>query len=134
MWGDGPGAVGRSKFGVRKPYRAARTIHTADGAIQVQFSPFSKTQPDDATSSGLIARTLSTASTSIDIAAYVLTDAWIAEALRQAYTNRNITLRGVVDRSFVYNASSATLDMWGIKRFDANCVLKPQTHPWEKIG
>lgn len=134
LWGDGPGAVGRSKFGVRKPYRAARTIHTADGAIQVQFSPFSKTQPDDATSSGLIARTLSTASTSIDIAAYVLTDAWIAEALRQAYTNRNITLRGVVDRSFVYNASSATLDMWGIKRFDANCVLKPQTHPWEKIA
>lgn len=134
LWGDGPGTTKRSKFGVRKPYRPARTIQTADGTVQVQFSPFSRSQSDDATSSGLIARTLSTASSSIDIAAYVFTDAWVAEALRQAYTHRNIALRGVIDPSFVYHASSATLDMWGIKRFDANCALKPQTHPWEKVA
>ncbi|WP_296225943.1 phospholipase D-like domain-containing protein [Ralstonia sp. UBA689] len=134
LWGDGPGTTKRSKFGVRKPYRPARTIQTADGKVQVQFSPFSRSQSDDATSSGLIARTLSTASSSIDIAAYVFTDAWVAEALRQAHTHRNIALRGAIDRSFVYYASSATLDMWGIRRFDANCELKPQTHPWEKVA
>lgn len=133
LWGDGPGTAKRSKFGVRKPYRPARTIQTTDGTVQVQFSPFSKSHPDEATSSGLIARTLSTASSSIDIAAYVFTDGWVAEALRQAYTHRNIALRGAIDRSFVYHASSITLDMWGIKRFDANCALKPQTHPWEKV-
>lgn len=134
LWGNGPGIVGRSKFGVRKPYRAARTVQTPDGTLQVQFSPFSRTQPNEETSSGLIARTLSAASSSVDIATYVFTDAWIAEALRQVYTNRNITLRGAIDRSFVYRANSATLDMWGIGRFDTNCAPKPQTHPWEKVA
>ncbi len=41
-----------------------------------------------------------------------------------------MTVRGIFDQGYVYNIYSATLDMWGLRLLDGNCMLKPSLHPW----
>jgi phosphatidylserine/phosphatidylglycerophosphate/cardiolipin synthase-like enzyme len=129
MWGDGPGGLHNSRFGVAKGARPAMAVNTPDGLVQLQFGPFSSTKPMADTTVGLIDSVLKSATARIDLGAFVLTDATLTDTMGQL-ASKGVVVRGIFDQGYVYNDYSATLDMWGVRLLDAACVLKPQLRPW----
>lgn len=129
MWGDGPGGLRNSRFGIAKGARAALGIHTPEGLVQLQFGPFSATKPLASTTVGLIDSVLKTAVNRIDLGAFVLTDATLTDTMAQRAA-QGVTVRGMFDQGYAYSDHSATLDMWGVRLLDAACALKPQLRPW----
>lgn len=129
IWGDGPGGQRDSRFGVRKGMRPAMTVNTPDGMVQLQFGPSSATKPSQDTTVGLIDATLKSATHRVDLGAFVITDASLTDTMGQLAAS-GVTVRGIFDQGYVYNICSATLDMWGLRLLDGNCMLKPSLHPW----
>lgn len=129
MWGDGPGGLRNSRFGIAKGARAALGIRTPDGLVQLQFGPFSASKPVATTTVGLIDSVLQTAVSRIDLGAFVLTDATLTDTMAQRAA-KGVMVRGLFDQGYVDNDFSATLDMWGVRLLDAACALKPQLRPW----
>lgn len=131
MWGDGPNQQPNSKFGLQKEIPNAQRIQLPTGAISVQFSPLSKTKPWNQSTNGLIARTLSQAQSSIDIALFVFSDQNIANQL-QTKAASNTELRVLIDPGFIYRNYSEALDMLGVALPDKNCKIEPNNQPWNK--
>lgn len=129
MWGDGPGGMRNSRFGIAKGARAALGISTPDGLVQLQFSPFSASKPLSSTTIGLIDSVLKVAVSRIDLGAFVLTDATLTDTMAQRAA-KGVMVRGLFDQGYAFNDFSATLDMWGVRLLDAACALKPQLRPW----
>jgi len=129
LWGDGPGGLRNSRFGIAKGARAALGISTPEGLVQLQFGPFSASKPLASTTIGLIDAVLKTAVSRIDLGAFVLTDATLTDTMGQLAA-KGLTVRGMFDQGYVDNDFSATLDMWGVRLLDAGCALKPQLRPW----
>ncbi|WP_166643607.1 phospholipase D-like domain-containing protein [Aquabacterium commune] len=129
MWGDGPGGMRNSRFGIAKGARAALGISTRDGLVQLQFSPFSASKPLSSTTIGLIDSVLKVAVSRIDLGAFVLTDATLTDTMAQRAA-KGVMVRGLFDQGYAFNDFSATLDMWGVRLLDAACALKPQLRPW----
>jgi len=129
LWGDGPGGLRNSRFGIAKGARAAIGISTPEGLVQLQFGPFSASKPLASTTIGLIDAVLKTAVSRIDLGAFVLTDATLTDTMGQLAA-KGLTVRGMFDQGYVDNDFSATLDMWGVRLLDAGCALKPQLRPW----
>lgn len=132
MWGDGPGGLRNSRFGIAKGARPARSIVTPDGLVQLQFGPFSSTKALADTTVGLIDSVLKTAVSRIDLGAFVISDATLTDTMGQQAA-KGVTVRGVFDPGFAYNDYSVTLDMWGLRLLDSACVLKTQLHPWSVV-
>ncbi len=129
LWGDGPGGLRNSRFGIAKGARAALGISTPEGLVQLQFGPFSASKPLASTTIGLIDAVLKTAVSRIDLGAFVLTDATLTDTMGQLAA-KGVTVRGMFDQGYVDNDFSATLDMWGVRLLDEGCALKPQLRPW----
>lgn len=132
MWGDGPGGLSNSIFGVKKSNRPAQTVQVGDVQIQVHFSPSGAKVPYDQTSGGLIAANLNQAQKSVDFAQFVFSDQELANILGRLRTEKGIEVRGVSDPNFAYQRYSSTLDMWGLKLADKLCKLYPEIYPWAK--
>ncbi|MFS8884861.1 phospholipase D-like domain-containing protein [Synechococcus sp. H70.2] len=130
MWGDGPGGLPDSRFGVRKHKRPLETVFIGDAVVGVHFSPASRSLPYEATSNGIIAATLAQAQKQVDLALFVFTDLGIANQLRQLRQERNVEIRGVFDPGFAFRDYSRTLEMWGLLLPDENCRVDAARLPW----
>ncbi|BFT32351.1 DUF655 domain-containing protein [Alteromonas sp. D210916BOD_24] len=118
MWGDGPGGVTDSLFGLSKPDHAVTTVYTTNDNIRidVQFTPQSKSNFQG---SGIetIENFVSTAQSEIDFAQFVISSQDIADAA-EIPNNNGATVRGIGDSSFFYRYYSEFQDMLG------NVILK----------
>lgn len=132
MWGDGPGGSRNSRFGIAKGARPARRIATPDGLVQLQFGPFSSTKALPDTTVGLIDSVLKTATSRIDLGAFVVSDITLTDTMGQLAA-KGVVVRGVFDPGYAYNDYSAALDMWGLRLLDSACALKPQLRPWTVV-
>ncbi len=130
MWGDGPGGLPDSRFGVQKLKRPLETVYLGDAIVGVHFSPSSRSLPYEATSNGIIAATLAQAQQQVDLALFVFTDSGIANQLRQLRQERNVLIRGVFDPGFAFRDYSRTLEMWGLLLPDENCRVDAARLPW----
>ncbi len=130
MWGDGPGKLPDSKFGLKKQFRLAQQLQLGNNTINVQFSPTSPTQPWSQSSNGLIGKTLDLAANSVDLALFVFSDQRLANILE---TNRqkNVQVRALVDPNFAYRPYSELLDMMGVS-IGNNCKQEIDNHPWQE--
>ncbi|MBC7386866.1 MAG: competence protein ComE [Cryobacterium sp.] len=127
MWGD---SSRRPRFGVKKAYRPAMTVHLADGTpVTVQFSPFGKKVPEPDTTNGLIADVLSHAKSRIDFSLFVFSEQRISDVLEKV-REQGVDVRGLIEPSFAYRYYSELLDMLGLVLFDPKCRLEAGTHPW----
>jgi phosphatidylserine/phosphatidylglycerophosphate/cardiolipin synthase-like enzyme len=132
MWGDGPGGLSNSQFGLKKADRPTQTVQVGDAQVQVHFSPSSAGVPYTQTSGGMIATALKQAQKSVDLAQFVFSDQDLSNLLGNLYQERGIQLRGVFHPIFATQRYSSTLDMWGLKIADSQCKLDPNLYPWPK--
>ncbi|NET54135.1 MAG: hypothetical protein F6K09_37620 [Merismopedia sp. SIO2A8] len=115
MWGDGPGGQPNSQFGLQKPYRPPTTIQMApDSNVTLYFSPISDARYSwEESGNGLIGQTLNTAQSSLDLALFVFSDQSLSRILQQQ-SDRDRTIRALIDAEFIYRPYSEALDMMGV--------------------
>ncbi len=130
MWGDGPEGQPHSKFGVKKPFRAARQVTLGTGTVAVRFSPTGKKVPWEESTNGAIAKTLSTAAQSIDMALFVFSEQGIVNTLESLHLSRGVKVRSLIDPSFAYRNYSEALDMMGVT-LSENCKYEANNKPWQ---
>jgi phosphatidylserine/phosphatidylglycerophosphate/cardiolipin synthase-like enzyme len=128
MWGDGPGVQTDSLFGLQKPHRSSALVSTPGSAMEVQFSPTSKTQPWAQSVNGLIAKTLGQATQSIHLALFVFSEQAISNQLLPV-AQRGVAISVLIDPSFAYRSYSEGLDLLGVKLPDHNCK-QDSSVPW----
>lgn len=133
LWGDGPGGLADSLFGVNKPFRPAQKVIIGDATVWVQFSPSSSTVPWAASSNGLIARMLSQANAQIDLALFVFSEQPLADVLEQQH-NEGVEIRALIDPQFAYQNYSEALDLLGValSRRNAPCTAEGNNRPWSE--
>lgn len=131
MWGDGPGGLDNSLFGLQKPYLPAKTVAIAPNSIvTVQFSPSSASRYTwEDSVNGLIGRTLDRASSSIDLALFVFSDQPLSDKLERRH-QANVQIRALIDSGFVYRDYSEALDMLGTALASDRCVYEENNRPW----
>ena len=128
MWGDGPGGKPDSLFGVKKPHRAPQQVQVGDAVIEVQFSPSAPSLPWEQTTNGLIGKTLSQASQSIEMALFVFSDQPLANLLDIQH-QKGAQIKALIEPSFMFRPYSEGLDMLGVSLSDT-CKLDPNNRPW----
>ena len=129
MWGDGVGGKQDSKFGVTKPVRKPKTITLDNSKITIHFSPTSPSQPWSNSTNGLIAKTLSASTKTVDLALFVFSDQQLANILEERH-NQNVQIRALIEPQFAYHSYSEVLDMMGFALSD-NCKYEVDNRPWK---
>ncbi|MEH2451231.1 DUF655 domain-containing protein [Nostoc sp.] len=129
MWGDGPGGKPDSRFGLQKPMRSPKQITLNQTIITVQFSPTSPTQPWNNSSNGLIGKTLDSATKSVDMALFVLSDQRLANILENRH-QQSVQIRALIEPQFAYRPYSEALDMMGVA-LSNKCKYEVDNQPWQ---
>ena len=129
MWGDGPGGKPDSRFGLQKPMRSPKQITLNQTTITVQFSPTSPTQSWNNSSNGLIGKTLDSATKSVDMALFVLSDQRLANILENRH-QQSVQIRALIEPQFAYRPYSEALDMMGVA-LSNKCKYELDNHPWQ---
>ncbi len=131
LWGSSPGSGPR--FGVHKPYRGAvRSEIAKGGTLTVQFSPTSKRLGFDASTSGLIDRSLQRAQKSVDMALFVFSEQRFSDTLQMLTKKFPLQVRVLVEPTFAFQWFSETLDMLGLSLRSPTCVRDPNNSPWSR--
>ncbi|WP_347272443.1 phospholipase D-like domain-containing protein [Leptolyngbya sp. FACHB-36] len=128
MWGDGPGKKPDSRFGTKKPFRPAQQVRVGSTLVELQFSPAAKAVPWSRSSNGLIGRTLSTATTSIELALFVFSEQPLVNLL-EPLPGKGVKIRGLIDPGFAYRSYSEALDMLGVS-LKERCQPESNNRPW----
>jgi len=129
MWGDGMGGKPETKkFGLTKPFRPIQQVKVGNTLIEVDFSPTSRSQPWEQSGNGLIGKTLSTASRSIDLALFVFSEPHLADFLETDH-QRGVSERALISQDFAYRPYSEGLAMQGFASH--SCKYKSIQHPWQ---
>ncbi|NEO31055.1 MAG: DUF1669 domain-containing protein [Symploca sp. SIO3C6] len=129
MWGDGPSGKADSKFGINKPRRQVQQFQLGNTSISVHFSPTSATKPWSQSSNGLIGKTLTKATKSIDLALFVFSEQRLANILERSH-QQGIEIRALIDSSFAYRNYSEALDLMGIA-LSKKCQYEQGNRPWQ---
>ncbi|MGB2926454.1 MAG: phospholipase D-like domain-containing protein [Limnothrix sp.] len=114
------------KFGVQKIQDAPQSFRVGESQVTIQFSPFSKSQPWENTSNGLIGATLNQAQKSVDLALFVFSEQKIANILEKEADERT-KIQALIDPSFAFREYSDGLDMLGVN-LKEKC--DPFNRPW----
>jgi competence ComEA-like helix-hairpin-helix protein len=132
MWGDGVGGKPDSKFGVTKPVRKPKTITLDNSKITIHFSPISPSQPWSNSTHGLIAKTLSASTKTVDLALFVFSDQKLANILEERH-NQKVQIRALIEPQFAYHSYSEVLDMMGFAVIDNQTVITG-SHNWSEAA
>jgi phosphatidylserine/phosphatidylglycerophosphate/cardiolipin synthase-like enzyme len=131
LWGNKSGSGPR--FGVRKPYRGAVRSDIGQGrTLTVQFSPTSKSLGFDASTSGLIDRSLQRAQKSVDMALFVFSEQRFSDTLQKHTQKFPLRIRLLVEPTFAFQWFSETLDMMGLSMKSPSCVGDQDNSPWSR--
>lgn len=134
LWGDGPGQITDSQFGVNKPRRAVQMLKVGQAKVRVQFSPASRSIPWPDSTNGLIGQTLAKAQRKIDLALFVFSEQQLVDQLALNH-QQGVKLRVLSDPQFAYQSYSEVLDMLGVTLSSSRggtltCKAEPQNRPW----
>lgn len=130
MWGDGPAGQPDSQFGLDKPTRSVQEIVLDQGNMMLQFSPSSTRDPWPTSVNGLIAKILSQANKRIDIALFVFSEQALANQL-ESQSDGGVSLRVLIDPSFIYRSYSEALDLRGETLLNKSCQVEAENRPWK---
>ncbi len=129
LWGDGPGGIADSRFGVQKPFRPKQQVDFGLSAVAVQFSPTGARIPWADSVNGAIAHTLSRATQSVDLALFVFSQQQLSDSL-YARHQTGVRIRALIDPSFAYRSYSEGLDMMGVALPAQNCQYDQGNQIW----
>lgn len=129
MWGDGPGGSPDSRFGLQKTPLPVQPITLPTSTLSLQFSPVSPSAPWPSSVNGLIGRTLSQSTRSIDLALFVFSDQPIANQLA-LQSQKGTEIRTLIDPGFAYRSYSEALDMLGVAIPNQHCKIEDGNSLW----
>ncbi|MET1079888.1 MAG: phospholipase D-like domain-containing protein [Pseudomonas sp.] len=120
MWGDGPGGLQNSKFGLSKIDHSVQTVYTDNDAtrIDVQFAPQSSSA-FNGSALDTLNNTLASAQSRIHTAQFVFSAQVLADTLQGRHA-LGVNVQGVGDRLFFNRYYSEFLDMIGTQVADPN--------------
>lgn len=129
LWGDGAGGKPDSRFGVKKPFLPAQQVMVGPTPVAVQFSPNGRKTPWEESSNGLIGRTLSRATRSLQMALFVFSDQQLVNAIGPL-AQRGLEIQALIEPGFAFRPYSEALDMLGIALGDT-CQAEASNRPWQ---
>lgn len=129
LWGDGPGRKLDSQFGVKKPFRPARSLQIGNTQVEVQFSPSPTAIAWEQSTNGLISRSLSRAQKIVHMALFVFSDQQLVDRLEPLH-RAGVEIQTLIEPSFAYRSYSEALDMLGVALPD-DCQTEAHNHPWQ---
>jgi len=129
LWGDGPGGLPDSRFGVAKGGGPSRTVRVGDSTVTVLFAPHRRSDPDN----GLLwlEQQLAGAQRRLNLALFVFSAQNLADAL-VALQQRGVAIRVLADPGFASRPFSEVLDLLGTSRPDRQCRLEANNRPWQQ--
>ena len=127
LWGDGPGGLPDSRFGIAKQGGGAQVVDVAGTSVEVLFSPHRRRDPNH----GLAWLETKLASTRrrLDLALFVFSGQNLADRLQELH-GRGVRIRLLADPGFANRAFSETLDLLGVTLPDHNCKIEAGNRPW----
>jgi hypothetical protein len=102
----------KKQFKRKKSDRPTQTFTIGNSIVRLHFSPTEKRADWNTSSNGLIAETLTSAKTSIDMALFVFSETQLSAKLAPL-TKKPIAIRGLFDPGFMTRPYSKSLDMLG---------------------
>ena len=129
MWGDGPGGLPDSRFGLGKGGGAAERVLVGQTPATVLFAPHRRSDPNQGLQ--LLEELLSGTKKQLDLALFVLSEQRLADAMARLQ-ERGVKIRLLADPGFANRAFSEVLDLLGIQLPDHRCGLEAGNRPWQK--
>jgi phosphatidylserine/phosphatidylglycerophosphate/cardiolipin synthase-like enzyme len=129
MWGDGPGGLPDSRFGLGKESGAAQHVRVGQTPVTVLFAPHRRKDPHQGLK--LLEELLSGSRKQLDLALFVLSEQRLADAMAQLQ-ERGVTIRLLADPGFANRAFSEVLDLLGTQLPDHRCGLEAANRPWQQ--
>jgi len=127
LWGDGPGGLEDSRFGLGKGGGGSVGLRQGEGRLEVLFAPHSRRDGNNGLA--FIERVLATAREKVDMALFVFSDQGIANRL-ETLARRGVKVRLLVDPGFATRNYSELLDLAGVVRPDRRCRIEAGNKPW----
>ncbi|MEI8250544.1 MAG: phospholipase D-like domain-containing protein [Synechococcus sp. ELA057] len=129
LWGDGPGGLRDSRFGLAKGEGGATRVQIGSTTVEVLFAPHRRHDPGN----GLLwlERQLVGVRRKLDLALFVFSAQNLVDRLGQLRT-RGVTLRVLADPGFATRSYSELLDLLGVSLPDQRCRLEAGNRPWQR--
>jgi phosphatidylserine/phosphatidylglycerophosphate/cardiolipin synthase-like enzyme len=127
LWGDGPGGLSDSRFGLGKHARSLQQVRLGEDSVGVLFAPHKRDDRNHGLE--LIAEQLDQAKRSIDLALFVFSAQELADVLAAKH-QQGVQIRVLVDPGFAHRSYSEWLDMQGLAMADHRCRIEAGNNPW----
>ena len=129
MWGDGPGGLPDSRFGLGKGGGPAQQVLVGATPVTVLFAPHRRSDPHQGLQ--LLEELLAGTRQQLDMALFVLSEQRLADAMA-GLQERGVTIRLLADPGFANRAFSEVLDLLGTQLPDHRCGLEAANRPWQR--
>jgi phosphatidylserine/phosphatidylglycerophosphate/cardiolipin synthase-like enzyme len=121
----------RPRFGMSKPYRGAQRISLSpNSVVSIQFSPTPRHLGFEASTSGLIDRTLKRSQSSVNLALFVFSEQRFADTLDDLRRRFPLKIQVLVEPTFAFQWYSELLDILGLKLYGPNCLEDQGNRVW----
>ncbi|MFM7312833.1 MAG: phospholipase D-like domain-containing protein [Cyanobium sp.] len=129
LWGDGPGGLSDSRFGIRKGGGSAQRVLVGNTPVEVLFAPHRRSDPDN----GLqwLQRELQRTRRRLDLSLFVFSAQNLADTLA-LLRQRGVRLRVLADPGFAHRSYSEVLDLLGVSLSDHRCGLEAGNRVWKQ--
>jgi len=129
LWGDGPGGLPDSRFGVAKAEGPGQRVRIGATTVTVLFAPHRRR---DGTNGLLwLEQQLAGVQRSIDMALFVFSSQNLADALAVLH-QKGVRIRLLADPGFASRPFSEVLDLLAISQPDHRCLLEAGNRPWQQ--
>jgi phosphatidylserine/phosphatidylglycerophosphate/cardiolipin synthase-like enzyme len=127
LWGDGPGGLSDSRFGLAKQEGRPTRVMVGSTPVEVLFAPHRRSDPNN----GLLwlEQQLHGVRQRLDLGLFVFSAQNLADALA-GLKQRGVKLRLLADPGFASRSYSELLDLLGISLPDRRCRLEAGNRPW----
>ncbi|MEX0589293.1 MAG: phospholipase D-like domain-containing protein [Cyanobium sp.] len=129
MWGDGPGGLPDSRFGLGKGGGAPQQVLVGQTPVTVHFAPHRRRDPHQGLQ--LLEELLAGTKKQLDMALFVLSEQRLANSMA-SLRDQGVTIRLLADPGFANRAFSEVLDLLGIQLPDHRCGLEAANKPWQQ--
>ncbi len=129
LWGDGPGGLPDSRFGLAKGEGPVHGLMVGSTPVEVLFAPHRRRDPNHGLA--LLEDRLGAARHQVDLALFVFSAQGIADRLA-ALHQRGVAIRLLADPGFASRSFSEVLDLLGLAMPDRLCKLEQGNTPWSR--
>lgn len=129
MWGDGPGGLTDSRFGIAKNEGPVQAVMVGPTRVEVLFAPHRRKDPNQGLL--LLDQRLALAQRRLDLSLFVFSAQRLADRLAELQ-QRGVEIRVLADPGFASRSFSEVLDLLGVSMPDRFCKLEQGNSPWQQ--